>query len=78
MWLASGLLWQLETNGNQSSCSQKTVYLTILSDDAEGVSLQEAGVELEDGRMVQLREKLSLLNGMDRLIGFQIANMNLF
>lgn len=66
------------TTRDQTSCSQKTVYLTILSDDAEGVSLQEAGVELEDGRMVQLREKLSLLNGMDRLIGFQIANMNLF
>jgi len=56
----------------------KPVYLTILSDDAERVFLQEAGVELEDGRMVELREKLSLLNGMDRLIGFQIANMNLF
>jgi len=56
----------------------KTVYLTILGDDAERVFLQEAGVELEDGRMVELREKLSLLNGMDRLVGFQIANMNLF
>lgn len=52
-------------------------YLTILSDDAKNVSFEKTCVELQNGRMVQLREKLSFSSGLDRLVGFQISNRNL-
>lgn len=52
-------------------------YLAELCDDAEGVSLQEAVVEGEDGRVVQLRQQVSFLRGSDRLVRSKVTERNL-
>ena len=52
-------------------------YLAELGDDAEGVSLQEAVVEGEDGRVVQLGQQVSFLRGSNRLVRSKVAKRNL-
>lgn len=52
--------------------------LAVLCDDAEDIFLQEAVVEGEDGRVMQLRQQLSLLRSSDRLVGSKVTQRNLF
>lgn len=56
-------------------CGQS--YLTVLSDDAEGVSMQKAAVESDDGWVVELGQELSLLGCMDRLVRTQVTQRDL-
>lgn len=60
----------LRTN---ASCS----YLAVLRDDAEGVFLQEAVVEGEDGRVVQLGQQMGFLRRSDCLVRSEVAQRNL-
>lgn len=52
-------------------------YLAELGDDAEGVSLQEAVVEGEDGRVVQLRQQVGFLRRSDGLVRSKVAQRDL-
>ncbi len=52
-------------------------YLAELCDDAEGVALQEAVVEGDDGRVVQLGQQTGFLCGSDGLVRSKVADRNL-
>ena len=52
-------------------------YLTVLSDDAEGVSMQKAAVESDDGWVVELGQELSLLGCLDCLVRTQVPQRDL-
>lgn len=52
-------------------------YQAVLCDYAEGGSLQEAVVEGQYRRVVQLRQQLGLLSGSNRLVGSKVTQRNL-
>lgn len=62
---------------NRSGDALTQCYLAELSDDAEGVPLQEAVVEGEDVGVVQLGQQLGLLRRSHRLVRSKVAQRNL-